>query len=107
VLAGFPDGLADEGVAAGEPTLRGLRLARENGWTAPSVDAADRDAEQAEPAAPAAGTAAPAASAPQPGGEQSSVDRPAAGAPERSADQEKAEHRADDTSKPADSEKES
>jgi NADH-quinone oxidoreductase subunit E len=110
VLAGFPDGLADEGVAAGEPTLRGLRLARENGWTAPSVDAAERDAaqeQQAEPAAPAAGTAAPAASAPQPGAEQSSVDRPAAGAPERSAEQEKAEHRADDTSKPADSEKES
>ena len=107
VLAGFDDGLADEGVAAGEPTLRGLRLARENGWTAPSVDAGARDAAQAEPAAPAAGTAAPAASAPQPGGEQSSVDRPAAGAAERSADQEKAEHRADDTSAPADSEKES
>lgn len=110
VLAGFPDGLADEGVAAGEPTLRGLRLAREHGWTAPSVGAAERDAaqeQQAEPAAPAAGTAAPAASAPQPGGEQSSVDRPAAGAPERTAEQEKAEHRADDTSKPADSEKES
>jgi NADH-quinone oxidoreductase subunit E len=110
VLAGFDDGLADEGVAAGEPTLRGLRLARENGWTAPSVDASERDAAQAEdaaPAAPAAGTAAPAGSAPQPGGEQSSVDRPAAGAPERTADQEKAEHRADDTSKPADSEKES
>lgn len=105
VLAGFPDGLADEGVAAGEPTLRGLRLARERGWTAPSADAAARDAAQGQQAEPAAAT--PAASAPQPGGEQSSVDRPAAGAAERSADQEKAEHRADDTSAPADSEKES
>jgi len=107
VLAGFPDGLADEGVAAGEPTLRGLRLAREQGWTAPSFDAAERAAagqdqdQQAEPAAPAAGTAAPAAAAPQPGGPQSSVDRPAAGAPERSAEQEQAAHRADDTAEPA------
>jgi NADH-quinone oxidoreductase subunit E len=36
-LAGFPDGLADEGPGAGEPTLRGLKLAREKGWTAPSA----------------------------------------------------------------------
>ena len=35
VLAGFNDGLADEGPAAGEPSLLGLRIARENGWTAP------------------------------------------------------------------------
>ncbi|RMI04771.1 NADH-quinone oxidoreductase subunit NuoE, partial [Cellulomonas triticagri] len=41
VLAGFPDGLADEGVAAGEPTLRGLALARERGWTAPAVPGAE------------------------------------------------------------------
>jgi NADH-quinone oxidoreductase subunit E len=104
VLAGFPDGLADEGVAAGAPTLRGLELARERGWEAPAFDAAQRAAEpdeQGEPAAPAAGTAAPAAGAPQPGGEQSSVDRPAAGAEDRGAAQEKAEHRADDTTEPA------
>jgi NADH-quinone oxidoreductase subunit E len=30
VLAGFPDGRADEGVAAGPATLEGLRLARED-----------------------------------------------------------------------------
>ncbi|MGW6129496.1 NADH-quinone oxidoreductase subunit NuoE [Cellulomonas sp. NPDC055163] len=36
VLAGFPDGRADEGVGAGEPTVRGTRLAREKGWTAPA-----------------------------------------------------------------------
>lgn len=36
VLAGFPDGRADEGVGAGEATVRGTRLAREKGWTAPA-----------------------------------------------------------------------
>ncbi len=39
VLAGFPDGRADEGPAAGEASLAGLRLALENGWTAPDADA--------------------------------------------------------------------
>ena len=34
VLAGFDDGLADDGPAAGEASLLGLRIARENGWTA-------------------------------------------------------------------------
>ncbi len=37
VLAGFPDGRADEGPAAGEPSLLGLRVARERGWKAPDV----------------------------------------------------------------------
>jgi len=32
VLAGFDDGRADEGQAAGEPTLVGLNLAKEQGW---------------------------------------------------------------------------
>ncbi|MFK5635042.1 MULTISPECIES: NADH-quinone oxidoreductase subunit NuoE [unclassified Ornithinimicrobium] len=35
VLAGFPDGLADEGPGAGEASVRGTLLARERGWTAP------------------------------------------------------------------------
>jgi len=35
VLAGFPDDLADEGPAAGRPSLAGLEIAREKGWTAP------------------------------------------------------------------------
>ncbi len=39
VLAGFNDGLADEGPAAGAPSLLGLQIARENGWTAPSARA--------------------------------------------------------------------
>ncbi|HEY0949167.1 NADH-quinone oxidoreductase subunit NuoE [Nocardioides sp.] len=38
VLAGFPDGLADDGPAAGPASLVGLGLARERGWTAPSSD---------------------------------------------------------------------
>jgi NADH-quinone oxidoreductase subunit E len=37
VLAGFPDGLADEGPSAGPASLVGLDIAREQGWTAPSV----------------------------------------------------------------------
>ena len=35
VLAGFPDGLADEGPAAGPESLLGLKIARENNWHAP------------------------------------------------------------------------
>ncbi len=35
VLAGFDDGRADEGPSAGEPSLRGLKAAREHGWSAP------------------------------------------------------------------------
>ncbi|WP_328329750.1 NADH-quinone oxidoreductase subunit NuoE [Kribbella sp. NBC_00382] len=35
VLAGFPDGRADEGPTGGKATLAGLRLARERNWTAP------------------------------------------------------------------------
>ncbi len=40
VLAGFNDGLAGEGPAAGPASLIGLELARERGWTAPPVPAA-------------------------------------------------------------------
>ncbi len=35
VLAGFPDGRADEGVGAGPATVLGLRIAKERGWAAP------------------------------------------------------------------------
>jgi NADH-quinone oxidoreductase subunit E len=38
VLAGFPDGRADEGVGAGPASLEGLRLARVRGWQAPTAD---------------------------------------------------------------------
>ena len=40
VLAGFEDGLVDEGPAAAGPSLVGLDIARENSWTAPPVDRA-------------------------------------------------------------------
>jgi NADH-quinone oxidoreductase subunit E len=44
VLAGFNDGLADEGPAAGPATLLGLQIARERGWSAPRNEAgSDRD----------------------------------------------------------------
>ena len=38
VLAGFDDGLADEGPAAGPASLAGLEIARENDWKAPEAD---------------------------------------------------------------------
>jgi NADH-quinone oxidoreductase subunit E len=45
VLAGFPDGLADEGPAAGPASLVGLEIARENDWRAPAGSASgDADA---------------------------------------------------------------
>ncbi|HNA97833.1 MAG TPA: NADH-quinone oxidoreductase subunit NuoE [Marmoricola sp.] len=40
VLAGFNDGLADEGPTAGPASLAGLKIARERDWTAPEVGAA-------------------------------------------------------------------
>lgn len=36
VLAGFNDGLANEGPGAGAASLEGLKLAKENNWTAPA-----------------------------------------------------------------------
>jgi NADH-quinone oxidoreductase subunit E len=42
VLAGFSDGLADEGPAAGPASLVGLELAREKGWTAPGFEGSAR-----------------------------------------------------------------
>ncbi|WP_299446458.1 NADH-quinone oxidoreductase subunit NuoE [uncultured Phycicoccus sp.] len=70
-LAGFSDGLADEGVGAGPASLVGLEIAKRNGWTAPEGASAtsggtsgsapgstevtpasdDAQAEKAEPAA--------------------------------------------------------
>ncbi|MFT3887581.1 MAG: NADH-quinone oxidoreductase subunit NuoE [Arachnia sp.] len=37
VLAGFPDGRADEGPSAGDSSLLGRRIAEENNWAAPAV----------------------------------------------------------------------
>ncbi|MGK2874280.1 MAG: NADH-quinone oxidoreductase subunit NuoE [Nocardioides sp.] len=38
VLAGFNDGLADEGPSAGDASLVGLKIARDQGWTAGAAD---------------------------------------------------------------------
>jgi len=37
ILAGFSDGRADEGPSAGEPSLRGVEIARAKGWTAETI----------------------------------------------------------------------
>ncbi|MDX6227150.1 MAG: NADH-quinone oxidoreductase subunit, partial [Frankiales bacterium] len=44
VLAGYPDGRANDGVSAGPASLVGLELARRRGETAPAVPAKDREA---------------------------------------------------------------
>jgi NADH-quinone oxidoreductase subunit E len=46
VLAGFDDGLADEGPAAGPASLVGLNLARKKNWSAPSGDAGHATQEE-------------------------------------------------------------
>ncbi|MEQ7125439.1 NADH-quinone oxidoreductase subunit NuoE [Actinopolymorpha sp. B11F2] len=58
VLAGFPDGRADEGVTAGDASLAGLRLAESRGWAAPSGGAGEPPAMTTQPATPAAATRA-------------------------------------------------
>jgi NADH-quinone oxidoreductase subunit E len=76
VLAGFPDGRADEGVGAGAPSLAGLRLAREHGWTAP--------APETEPEEPLEPQGTPGAGAPGGPG----AGEPGAGEPGSSAERE-------------------
>jgi len=50
VLAGFTDGLADEGVGAGPASLVGLQVAHENGWTAPGEASTRHTANAPKPA---------------------------------------------------------
>ncbi|MEU0490736.1 NADH-quinone oxidoreductase subunit NuoE [Nocardiopsis sp. NPDC006139] len=50
VLAGFDDGRAGEGVQAAGPSLAGLALARERGWTAPDPANLPRPAQGEEEA---------------------------------------------------------
>ncbi|MDM8085519.1 NADH-quinone oxidoreductase subunit NuoE [Cellulomonas cellasea] len=86
VLAGFPDGLADEGPSGGPETERGTQLAAAEGWTAPAFpgDAATK------PAATKPDTTAPAAASPEVGGPQSSAERKPTSAKDSSAeDQQK------------------
>jgi NADH-quinone oxidoreductase subunit E len=56
ILAGFPDGQGAEGTSAGEPSLAGLKVAREQGWT-PGDDAGSSGPSGS--GAPPAGTRAP------------------------------------------------
>lgn len=72
VLAGFPDGRANEGLGAGPATLAGVRLAREKGWTAPAGEApaAAQDRTEASSAAKRRGGLTK--------GRDSSVDTPSA-----------------------------
>jgi NADH-quinone oxidoreductase subunit E len=48
VLAGFNDGLADEGPAAGPASLVGLEIARERGWSSPGPGGAEADEDDFE-----------------------------------------------------------
>ncbi len=61
VLAGYEDGLVDEGPAAAGPSLVGLEIANERGWSAPSMDGAkattDKVADDKEGAVKQADTA--------------------------------------------------
>jgi NADH-quinone oxidoreductase subunit E len=52
VLAGFPDGHADEGVGAGPASLLGLRIAHEQGWTAPQGASASSGSQDRSPRTP-------------------------------------------------------
>jgi NADH-quinone oxidoreductase subunit E len=90
VLAGFPDGRADEGPGAGDASLVGLRLAAERGWSAPraegeqqpEVDQTDAQGTSEQVAAqhvadPAAPSSSDAAVAPGEGGAAPAGDRKA------------------------------
>ncbi|GEL96300.1 NADH-quinone oxidoreductase subunit NuoE [Cellulomonas composti] len=83
VLAGFLDGRADEGVGAGEPTLRGTVLAHEQGWTAPPFPGEEPPrAASSRAKAPARG-----AGTPRTGDVQSSAERPVTTAADSSSEQ--------------------
>ena len=59
ILAGFPDGQATEGNTAGEPSLAGLKIAKEQGWT-PGDGAAGAGSSGPSGSGRTAGRAAPA-----------------------------------------------
>ena len=50
VLAGFNDGLAGEGPAAGPASLVGLNIAKEHGWTAPEPPDGPKNSTDSSPA---------------------------------------------------------
>ena len=55
ILAGYPDDLATTGQTAGPPTLAGLRIAKEHGWTPDPPDDTARSASGTAPSAPSNG----------------------------------------------------
>ncbi|WP_448062089.1 NADH-quinone oxidoreductase subunit NuoE [Cellulomonas hominis] len=95
VLAGFPDGLADEGVGAGGPTLVGLELARARGWEAPAFPADDSTTAQPAPSTPATTPAPAGTSAPEVGGEQSSAEHAPTTPTDTSADEQVTKQKTD------------
>ncbi len=89
VLAGFPDGRHNEGVGAGEPSLVGLKLAREHGWTAPSPAPAPVGVEpRSDDGAPARAPAAAQEGVSPKAGQDAP---PKAGAPHSSAERSAAD----------------
>lgn len=66
LLAGFSDGRADEGVGAGPASLRGVEIARREGWTAPGGE------PQTQPEPDAAGASVEGRAS----GQRGSVDTP-------------------------------
>ncbi len=98
VLAGFPDGRADEGVGAGEATLRGTVLAHEQGWTAPPLPGQDEPRRTSARTTTRArtGTARAAASEPRTGDEQSSAERPVTGERDTSSQQQETKQASSD-----------
>ena len=76
VLAGFHDGLADEGVGAGPASLEGLKIAKDKGWSAPDGKAGESANAEQQPEATSDETAA---------GRHTSTDSPA-NAPDEKVD---------------------
>ncbi|MBT0994242.1 NADH-quinone oxidoreductase subunit NuoE [Cellulomonas sp. DKR-3] len=91
VLAGFADGRADEGIGAGEATLRGTLLARDEGWTAPPFPGDEEPAGSSSGATGARGEVPP-----RTGDEQSSAERPATTAGDVSPAQQEKKQAASD-----------
>lgn len=79
VLAGFPDGRADEGPSAGDASLLGLGIAKDEGWTAPESAPPIPEVVEA-PVAPAPVKAAgePPAADSRPAGDGKAADAPTA-----------------------------
>ncbi len=88
VLAGFLDGRADEGVGAGEATLRGTVLAHDEGWTAPPFPGEDKPARASRTKAAPKAAGQTASAKPRTGGEQSSAERPVTSEKDASASEQ-------------------